>query len=161
MTTGYTRVQIALHWQVAILIAVQFLMSEGIEEAWDAYKEGEAAGTGGGAWLHILVGVAILALVIWRLALRASQGVPPPPAGESPAQVLVAKATHGLLYALMILMPLSGVAAWFGGIGPAMAAHQFGKLALLVLVALHVLGAVYNHFLLKNGLLSRMTRPRG
>ncbi len=162
MTTGYTRTQIALHWLVAILIAVQFLMADGIGEAWDALKEGEAAeGGGGGVWLHILVGFAILGLVIWRLALRSSQGVPPPPTGESAAQVMVAKVTHGLLYLVMILMPLSGGAAWFAGIGPAMAVHQLGKLALLVLVGLHVLGAVYNHFMLRNGLLARMTRPRG
>lgn len=160
MTSGYTRAQIVLHWVVAVLIAAQFLLADGIETAWRSYEDGGPKVATGGAWVHIGIGIAVLLLVAWRLALRSSAGVPAPAVGESALQVLVAKVTHGLLYALMVLMPVSGAVAWFGGIRAAGGLHQISKLLLLVLVALHVLGALYNHFVLKNGLLRRMTAPR-
>lgn len=161
MKTGYTGTQIALHWLVALLIAAQFLLADGMSAAWRIYEDGGEKVATGGAWLHILLGVAVLLLVAWRLMLRVSEGAPAPAAGESGPQILVAKATHGLLYLLMILLPVTGGVAWFGGVRTAGGLHQIGKVLLLVFVGLHVLGAVYNHFVLKNGMLARMTRPRG
>ena len=35
------------------------------------------------------------------------------------------------------------------------------KIVLLVLVALHVVGALYHHFVLKDGLINRMRRAEG
>ncbi len=160
MQTGYTRAQISLHWVVAVLIAAQYLLADGIEEAWESYEEAGVKVTTGGAWLHIIIGVAVLGLALWRILLRTSRPAPAPGAGESAGQVMIAKVTHGLLYLLMVMLPVTGAIAWFGGIEAAGGMHKLGKTLLLVLVGLHVLGAVYNHFVLKNGMLSRMTRPQ-
>ena len=70
MNTGYTRAQIALHWVVAVLIAAQYLLADGIEEAWESYEEAGVKVTTGGAWLHIIIGVAVLGLALWRGARR-------------------------------------------------------------------------------------------
>lgn len=156
--TGYTRSQIALHWIVAALIGAQFLFSDAISQAWRAYEKGGTAVASAGTWAHVIPGVAILAFAVWRLMLRGSHGVPAPATGETPAQALIAKIVHVGLYGAIILLPISGAVAWFGGVVQAGDAHQLIKMALIALVALHVLGAVYNHFVLKNGLISRMLR---
>ena len=161
MNAGYSGKQIGLHWLVALLIAAQYLLADGMSAAWRIFEDGGAKVATGGAWVHILIGAAVLLLAVWRLVLRGSDGVPAPAAGDLGPQILVAKATHGLLYLLMILLPVTGGVAWFGGVRAAGGMHQIGKVLLLVFVGLHVLGAVYNHFVLKNGMLTRMTRPRG
>jgi cytochrome b561 len=66
---------------------------------------------------------------------------------------------HLALYALMILMPLSGLAAWFGRVEVAGEVHEALRLALLGLIALHVLAALWHQFWLKDGLLQRMRQP--
>ena len=70
----------------------------------------------------------------------------------------MAKAAHVGLYALMILMPLSGSMAWFGGVDLAAQGHNVLRIAL---VAVHVVGALYHHFVLKDGLINRMRRAEG
>jgi len=156
---GYSRAQIALHWIVAVLIVPQFVLHDGIAAAWDKVEDGIAVGFDPLVAGHVIGGIAILALAIWRLALRARRGAPPPPEAEHPALKLVAKATHGGLYLLLVLMPVSGLAAWFGGVEPAAEAHETMKVVLLALVALHVVGALYQQFVLKTNLMERMKRP--
>ena len=71
-----------------------------------------------------------------------------------------ARATHLGLYALMILMPISGALAWFGGLGAAAGAHNVLKVALLALVVLHVVGALYHRLWLKDAVMERMIRAQ-
>ena len=71
---------------------------------------------------------------------------------------LIAKATHWLMYLLMLLIPVSGMAAWFGGVEAAADAHRAMFLSLAALVALHVLGAVYHQWIKKDGLIRRMMK---
>ena len=99
--------------------------------------------------LHVAFGIAILALAVLRVALRVRRGVPPPPRDERPALRALARATHLALYALILLMPATGGLAWFGGVEAMAEAHRAGKAAILVLVGLHILGALYHHFFLK------------
>lgn len=84
---GYTRSQIGLHWLVAVLIAFQYLGSDGIENAWRAFRR---TGTVGDAFsplavAHIAVGVAILLLVAARIRLRLKHGAPAPDPAEPAA----------------------------------------------------------------------------
>ena len=71
---------------------------------------------------------------------------------------MAAHATHGILYLALLLSPLSGAAAWFGQVEMAANAHVALKFVLLAFVALHVAGALYHQFILKNGLIKRMMR---
>ena len=79
----------------------------------------------------------------------------------SKVQGILAKLTHVGLYALMILMPLSGSVAWFGGVEAAAQGHDVMKVILLALVALHVMGALYHQFILRDDTLARMRRAQG
>lgn len=157
---GYTRTQIRLHWIVGLLIVPQFVFHDAISEAWDAARRGiETSGIDPLVPAHVFGGLAVFALVIWRLVLRARLGAPPPPEAEHPALKLAAKATHAALYLLLLLLPVSGAVAWFGGVEGAADGHEVMKTALLALVVLHVLGALFHQVVLKTDVLTRMKRP--
>jgi cytochrome b561 len=155
---GYSGLQIALHWTVVFLVLFQFLAHQSIEGAWRAYVGNTAPDPDGRgmAYLHIISGLIIFCLALWRLQLRFTIGVPPLPENEPRLLQLLAKATHFLIYALIIGMPISGSLAWFAGITPAAAAHVIAKNVLLALVILHVAGALFQQFVLKSNVLVRM-----
>ena len=75
---GYSATQIALHWIVAILILSQYLLAEGMEEAWEVVEDGGQAVTTTGALIHIVIGAAVFLFALWRLSLRFSRGAPGP-----------------------------------------------------------------------------------
>ncbi len=158
---GYSRTQISLHWLVAALILFQLILGEEIGSAFDAMLESGTARYDLAAGSHIVAGVAVLLFGLWRLALRFTRGVPAAPAGESAIQGLLAKATHTILYVMMIVVPVVGLCAWFGGSEDAGDLHSWAKPAFVVFVGLHVLGALYHQFVLKDGLLRRMMRAAG
>lgn len=158
--TGYSRLQIALHWGAALLIVQQYLFKDAISAAWDATTKGLEAAFDPLVLAHVAGGALVLIFALWRLAIRARHGSPEM-IGDSALQRALAKVTHLGLYALMILMPVSGAMAWFGGVETAAQGHELLKVALLALAALHVAGALYHHFVLKDGLLNRMRRSAG
>lgn len=157
---GYSARQIRLHWIVAALIVLQFVLHEPMAEAWDVIKDGGPPPAFN--WLvlsHVFGGALVLVFALWRLVLRQSRGVPPPPAEEPPVLRMAAHLGHLALYALMILMPLSGAAAWFGGIDAAAEVHETMKPLMILLVAVHVAAAIWHQVWLKDGLMDRMRRP--
>ncbi|WP_162896762.1 cytochrome b [Ruegeria sp. AD91A] len=158
MPTSYSRTQIALHWAIFFLIAVQFLFHEPISEAWDQIERGLPVSFQAPVALHVFGGLLILALAIWRIALRLTRGAPSLPEQETAAMKLAAHATHFSLYALMLLLPVSGALAWFGGIEASAEVHEVMKTLMLVLVLLHILAALFHQFVLKTNLMARMRR---
>ena len=99
--TRYTRIAVILHWLVAALIvanvglalSVDFLPDEWGRPIIDTHKS---------------IGITVLGLVLLRLLWRA--GHPPPrlPTVYPRWERIGAQAAHGVLYALMLLLPLSG-----------------------------------------------------
>ena len=156
--SGYSALQIGLHWTVAGLVIFQFLAHDAIEHAWRAFTGGTAPDPDGQGMvtLHIVSGALIFVLAAWRLWLRLTRGVPALPANEPAALKFVARATHFLIYALILGMPISGAVAWFGGVQGAAGAHVLAKTVLLGLVILHVAGALFQQFFLKSNVLTRM-----
>lgn len=162
MPSTYSRTQIALHWTVALLVLAQFLNSDAIGSAWRAVRQrAETVPSGPLVTAHVVAGIAILLLAVWRITLRLRRGAPPPPAEEPRALRIVAAATHGSLYLLLLLVPLSGMTAWFGNVGAAGDVHEALKTLLLLAVALHVVGALYQAFVLRSDVMRRMVPPRG
>jgi cytochrome b561 len=157
--TGYTRMQIRLHWIVVLLIALQYLLNGTIAAAWDGYLDGAAVAFDPLIAQHVLMGGLVAVLAFWRLGLRLTHGAPPPPEAEHPVLKMVAHATHLAFYALMLLMPLSGAVAWFGGVEAAAQGHNVMKVVLLALIVLHVAAALFHQFVLKTGVMARMKRP--
>lgn len=156
--SGYSRAQIVLHWLVAALVLAQFLFKDTIADAWRALRMGAEPVTGPLIGQHVIGGFLILALVLWRLALRARRGAPPPPEAEHPALRLLARLMHGGLYLVLIGLVVSGGVAWFGGVGPAAGAHNLLKTLLMLLVGLHVAAALMHQFVLRSGVMARMLR---
>jgi cytochrome b561 len=98
----YTRIAIGLHWLVAFLITLSFsvgLYMTGLKLSPEKLRIY--------SW-HKWAGVTILMLVLFRLVWRSTHRVPGPPAGMPVWQHRAAQAVHGLLYALMVIVPLSG-----------------------------------------------------
>ncbi|MEV8465727.1 cytochrome b/b6 domain-containing protein [Fluviibacterium sp. DFM31] len=158
--TGYSRAQIRLHWIVAGLIVLQFVLHESISDAFDMAMEGRQIAFNPLVAQHVAGGVLIGLLVLWRLVLRLRRGAPPPPENEHPLLKLAAHATHWTFYALMLMLPVSGAVAWFGLVEPAAETHEFLKAILMLLVLLHVAAALYHQFVLKTDVLMRMKKPQ-
>ena len=180
MTTGtvtaerYSRGAVILHWLIAVLIALNYAAAWVSE---DMPKEDKLQVMAN----HKAIGIIILLLTLVRIGWRLLHS--PPPLGESLKawEVALAKVVHGLAYLAMLAIPLSGWAmhsAFSGGkpVGlfglfafPALPMAQnkplgevleavHGSLAtlLLVLMALHVAGALKHQLLDRDGSMRRM-----
>ena len=69
-TTGYSGLQIGLHWLIAILIVTAWFTGEGAGEAMETVENGGVAGF----VPHVAFGLAILALVVVRVLVRLGRG---------------------------------------------------------------------------------------
>jgi cytochrome b561 len=99
----YTPVAQALHWITALLV---FLT---IPLAWVMVNMPSTAHIAGQLFtLHESIGITILMIVAARLIWRARHPAPPLPQGFARWDRLAARASHWLLYAVLIGMPVSG-----------------------------------------------------
>jgi cytochrome b561 len=73
---------------------------------------------------------------------------------------MIATGTHLGLYLVLLLTAASGSVAWFGGVETAGDVHEAMTTVLLILVGLHVAGALYQQFVLKTNIMDRMRTPR-
>ena len=161
---------LAFHWTVAGLIfflgALGLLFDEIPREARPFWIN-----------VHVCVGLIYFALVIARLLWRATHKAPHLPAGVGEFSRRTSVAVHHLLYVLMVAVPIVGIVArvWHGrpfdygvfqlnfGVAsnpavyhPAEQIHQLLAYALLALAGLHIAGALYHHFIRRDGVLVRM-----
>ena len=151
-TTGYSGLQIALHWLIAVLILAAWLTGEGAEEAMEAVEEGGAAVT----VPHMFIGLAILALVAVRILARLGRGAPKAPG--SGLSVVLAEWGHRVIYLLMLAVPLGGIATWYLGLDLG-DLHGLAANVLLIIALAHAGVALFHQYVLKDGLLRRMMRP--
>jgi cytochrome b561 len=153
-TTGYSGIQISLHWLVAILIVVAWFTGEGGKAAMKVVEKGGTAGF----VPHVAIGLAILALVVTRLLLRLGRGTPAAPGEPGSLAVLASDWGHRLIYLLMLAVPLGGLCTYFLGLDVG-DLHELGANVLMVVILGHALMALYHQYVLKDGVLSRMMRP--
>jgi cytochrome b561 len=172
MPDRYTPPAIVLHWLVALLIFVAFPLGVYMHELplspWKLQLYS----------YHKWIGVTIFLLVGLRLAWRATHVPPPLPDGIAAWQRRASAIVHGLLYVLMLAIPLTGwlmssakgfQTVWFGivplpdlveknrELGDLLAGvHQALNFALLVLVIVHVAAALQHHFIERQPFLQRM-----
>ncbi|WP_370224411.1 cytochrome b [Pararhodobacter marinus] len=152
----YARTQVILHWTTLALLLVSFISHEGMKSAWRAFTRDGVTEPVLGAQIHVAVGIAVLVLTLWRLALRVTRRGPKPVAGQPPMLTVASSIVHGLIYLVLLALPLSGMAAWFGGITDVGEVHEVLFTLGLVLVGLHVAAALFHQFVLKDRLLARM-----
>ncbi|MBE7212010.1 MAG: cytochrome b, partial [Gluconacetobacter diazotrophicus] len=132
--------------------------------------------------LHKSIGLTILLLVAVRLAWRASHPAPALPSRMAAWERGAARASHWLLYAILLGMPVSGyVMSAAGGhpvtyfdlftlpglppnkplAGNAYAVHVvFGQWAVYALVALHLLATAWHVAVRRDAVLDRMLPPQ-
>jgi cytochrome b561 len=103
----------ALHWLMVLMIAVQVPLGFVMVDAYDAWLAGKGD-TGLVMTLsraHNTNGFLILILVTLRLSWRFANPTPDLPAALAAWQRFVARATHAVLYGLLLTFPLTGWAA--------------------------------------------------
>jgi len=159
-TVGYSTLQITLHWLIAALVAFQLIFGEAMTNVRDAAEEGTTPSNVDFAVSigHYWFGIAILALVLVRLGVRLTQGVPPRPLTTPTWMDWAAKLVHWAFYAMLFAMPVLGlltvyVSDSFGDI------HKLGKPVFIVLIVVHILAALFHQFIKRDGTLRRMLVP--
>lgn len=150
--TGYSRLQIRLHWAVALLVAIQLGYHGAVVAAYEASLQTGVFRFSPGVVVHFVVGTAILLAVALRLSLP--PGRPPRPMGGPGGKVMTTT-----LYVVLVLQPVTGVIAWGFSASVARALHGLTGQFLTVLVALHVLWVLYDHIIRKSGILQKMWAP--
>lgn len=100
----YTRVAVTLHWLIAALVVTQLVLG------WLMIEIPKQPVGVRAYWfnLHKSIGITIALLVLVRIAWRLRHPAPPLPASVPAWQRRAAAASHALLYACLLGMPLVG-----------------------------------------------------
>ncbi|NLS16506.1 cytochrome b [Rhizobium sp. P40RR-XXII] len=158
--SAYSIPQRILHWLMALLIFFNLLFPDGMNAWRHLVRNGQTPSSAdiASANIHAYAGIAVLLLAIVRLAVRFSSNVPATPDDQPAFLHYLAQLTHVLLYVLIFAMPLSGMAAYYLGIDTAAFVHGGPIKSLLwIVVVLHILGALLQHFYFRSDVLRRMT----
>ncbi len=170
-TQRYGLVAIALHWIIAL--AILGMLGVGL---WMTGLKNSPTKIEVYTW-HKWVGLTVLALAAFRLLWRLYRR-PPAPLPAPKWQLRAAAVTHGLMYLLMLAMPLSGwlqnsasgfPLSWFGLFKvPALIArdreafafwqqvHEWLAWTLMAVIALHLAATIKHHFIDRDSTLTRM-----
>lgn len=158
--SGYSLSQILLHWAVVVLVLFQLAFGEAMEALVDADRNGAVLSPTATLMgnLHIYAGVLVLILTLTRAVLRVNRGAPAAGDGGTALSDRIAEIVHGAFYGLLFLAPVSGLVAYTAL--PEMAGlHKLVKPAFILLIALHVAGALWHQVVRRDGLMRRMIRP--
>lgn len=166
----YSRGAIAFHWSIAALVLFNLIVGlfhDAMPRAWGVMP------------IHKSLGMAVLLLTLGRIAWRLTHKPPHLPALLPAWEKATAHTVHFILYALMLILPISGWLLssnperprpinWFGlfeipvlPATPAVAhnAHEVHELLgylMAALVVIHIAAALRHHFLLRDQVLARM-----
>lgn len=148
--------QVVLHWTVAALVAGQYATSGAISRTHGMHMIGWRPSATDMAlhMLHNRAGLAIVGLMVVRLALRLWVGGPLPGTARSRSTPL-AGLTHAAFYVVLVAEGVTGAIAtylWW----PISAVHVILFKILLGLVAIHVVAAFWHWVVLKDGTFERM-----
>ena len=180
----YSAVAILLHWAsalgVLVLIGLGLTMTHAALAPLRQFQFYQ--------W-HKSIGITVLALTALRVLWRLTHRPPPHPAGMPARERMAASTAHGLLYLLLVGLPLTGWAAvslspfniptvLYGLVpwphlplavfvpNPAVAEgvlkllHAYGAWLLTALLILHVAAALRHHFIIHDDVLRRMLPAR-
>ena len=155
----YNRAQIILHWAIFVLIATQFVFHDTIVETFDAMLSGKPVLTNHPlVSAHLGVGGVIGILTALRLWIRIETGITEKSGNYPPFLDHLANFVHYSFYALLILLPITGGFAWYQRSEDAANAHTLLRAILLILVLVHICGALLQVFVWRNNVLKRMWR---
>ena len=170
----YSRRMVIIHWLTLLLLIVAWYLGDALIDA-----RIEKNATLIGYFAHALMGGAILLLTILRMTFRGVDGTPPP-VGNSVMDI-VARGVHHGLYVLLILLSITGFMTLLTSTvgmalvtnaaillpaeytGPSVIPHSVHEIlvtVMMVVVLVHILGAIKHQFIMKDGLMRRMSLRR-
>jgi cytochrome b561 len=171
VTEYFTPLQRTLHWLMAAMVLATLFIGIGMVSTLQPKFLTLIA-------IHRPLGIAILLLAIFRLGVRLRRGAPSLPADLPRWQAFGAKASHYLLYALLIVMPLIGWAMLSAGGYPIVlyesihlpkmmphndelyallrSAHTILAALLFVTILLHVGAALFHALIRRDGVFPSM-----
>ncbi|WP_281688561.1 cytochrome b [Pseudomonas citronellolis] len=173
----YGSLSIALHWLMLVLIAGVYTCIE----LKGNYPKGSDTRALLSQW-HFMLGLSVFCLVWLRLIGRFIYPTPPIVPAPPAWQMLLAKAVHVALYAMMIGLPLAGwtilsaagkpIPFWGLQLPPLVAENaDLAKQVKAVhetvgnigyfLIGLHALAALFHHFISRDNTLVRMLPGAG
>jgi cytochrome b561 len=181
--THYDTLSRAFHWLTAIAVIAAFIL--GPEHFGSEMRQGLDPATRIDIVVHESLGMLVMALTLLRLLWAAVR--PAKPGFDMPTWMHIAsKATHGLLWLMLLVVPVSAILTLgseghpltlLGGIRvndmPFIAqsaiadmvdwgeVHELLGNAIMWLSGLHAVAAIYHHRVLKDGVLLSMLPPRG
>jgi len=168
--TNYDRVAIALHWTTAFLVIANFTLAQ----TWDWFpKPTKDLMEDTHMSFGVLLAAVVIARLVWRWLPRHQVS-----SLEAGWVRLSSKATHYLLYGLLVIEAGLGFAFRWGagrpmeffGLGIPPLTGMMGKAlrhdlreihekigwAIIILALIHALAALYHHYVLKDRVLERM-----
>ena len=168
----YSTPAIVLHWLVALLIFVAFPLGLYMADLPFSPEKLKLFS------YHKWIGVTVFMLAAFRVVWRLTHTPPPLPASVADWQRRASAIVHGLLYLLILVIPISGwlmssakgvQTVWFGvlplpdligkdkALGEQLAeVHETLNYTMLALVVLHLVGALQHHFIERQPFLQRM-----
>ena len=171
----FSPLQRGLHWLMAIMVIAMLFIGIGMVSSLHPRFLTLIA-------IHKPLGIAILVLAVLRLALRLRRGAPPLPADLPWWQAAAAKASHVLLYTLLIVMPLIGWSMLSAGGYPIVlygsihlpqimphddalhailrSAHTWLACLLFATILLHVAAALFHGLVRRDGVFQSMASWR-
>ncbi|MDT2005596.1 cytochrome b [Rhodococcus opacus] len=163
-----------LHWAMAIMVIAQLVVGALMVTTLDHYHLLRA--------VHVPLGVAVLALVVVRIGNRLVCRTPAPPTTMRPVERRAATASEYLLYALLVIQPLTGWAMLSAGgypitlfqhlhLPPLLApeptayallrqSHTMLGYLLFFTFTAHMCAVLFHTLVLRDGLLRRMAPSR-
>jgi cytochrome b561 len=170
----YGTVAIAIHWTAALLILL--LIFSGLRAA----NTVDPATKVSLLRVHAILGITVLVLTLARIGWWLLADTKPAPVANMPSmQERLAKAAHTLFYVVIFGMAASGIGMLvlsganlviFGDAPgpltdfwnyPPRFPHRLGAILLVTLLFLHLAGALYHQFILRDRLLARIGLGRG
>lgn len=167
-----------IHWIMALLIlgmipAGFIMIQQGLERSFQNTL----------FIFHKNVGVLLLVLIVVRIVVRLGHPPAPLPEDLPDWQHKIAGLSHLALYALLVIMPISGYVRVKAGGFPiesldslglpalvprsealaelAKSIHFFGAYAIAALIAMHIGAALFHGIIRRDGVFSRMWPPVG
>jgi superoxide oxidase len=182
MTTdrqAYDRMSVALHW----VIGLGIILLAGLELFRGEFPKGHFIREGLKP-IHQPLGTILFGLILVRVMWRLLLAKVPDGGAEGGFAALAGKAVHVALYVAMIALPLAGLTYVFGSdkgvdffglftlavplkavLGDvaksAREVHETLGVGILVLAGMHAVAALWHHYLLKDGVLTRMSFGSG
>jgi len=170
MNTSYGRTAIGFHWAMAVLVVAAGILGL-LHDSWPRATQAR--------WIdiHALIGLAIWVLLLPRFAWRLTHPVPDLPSDVGEFSRRASYPVHLLMYLLLFVIPIFGIVTfiWHGRVfdfglfridphvraeraifHPTENIHGYLAYTLFGLIGLHVLAALWHHFVRHDQVLRRM-----